>query len=106
MITRTLDIPIYRGEIIIHWDKDLSYVQEKYGTVPLDNFGAVSLKLDHQKYMVAFEGDLDLGLIAHEVVHLVNFLFTDTGVVLDTQNDEAQAYLTAWIFDTIYETIK
>ena len=106
MITRTVDIPIYRGELVIHWCEDLSTVQEKYATIPLDNFGAVTLRLDHRQYMVAFEGGIDLGLIAHEAVHLVNLIFTDTGVILDPRNDEAQAYLTAWVFDTIYETIK
>lgn len=44
-------------------------------------------------------------LIAHEVVHLVNAIFSFKGIKLDTENDESQAYLTEFIFKEIYKRI-
>ena len=37
------------------------------------------------------------GTIAHEVVHAVNYLFLQKGIMPDRYNDETQAYLTGWI---------
>jgi hypothetical protein len=51
-------------------------------------------------YVVSFESNNN-SLIAHEIVHLVNYIFLDTGVKLDLINDEAQAYLTGWLFEEI-----
>ena len=107
MRKRTIKIPIYTGELVIVLDKDLSYVQNKYKTKDLRGYGAVTIKDENKNrsYVVAFEG-VDCGLIAHEVVHLVNYIFLDCGQELDRVNDEAQAYLTGWLFEEIYNFIK
>jgi len=41
------------------------------------------------------------GLITHESVHAVNFLYRYVGAKLDMLNDEPQAYLTEYIADQI-----
>lgn len=84
------------------YDKDLSYVEKKYKTIPLHNFGAIAMRkeFDFKHYIVAFESKNN-SLIAHEVVHLVNYIFLDIGIELDRINDENQAYLTGWLFETI-----
>ena len=107
MRKRTIKIPIYTGELVIVLDKDLSYVQNKYKTKDLRGYGAVTIKDENKNrsYVVAFEG-VDCGLIAHEVVQLVNYIFLDCGQELDRVNDEAQAYLTGWLFEEIYNFIK
>jgi len=107
MRKRTLKLPIYTGELIIILDNNLSYVQNKYKTKDLSGYGAVTIKDENKNrsYVVAFEG-LHCGLIAHEVVHLVNYIFLDCGQELDRVNDEAQAYLTGWLFEEIYNFIK
>lgn len=102
MIKKVIDIPIYRGKLTIIFDKDLSYVEKKFKTPELKNYGAVTLRhpSEFRHYIVAFE-DEDYSLVAHEVVHIVNYLFVDVGVELDRINDEAQAYLTGWLFGEI-----
>jgi len=46
------------------------------------------------------------GVIAHEAFHASNFLLSRRGVIIDRDNDEAQAYLIDWITDQIHRLIK
>jgi hypothetical protein len=103
----TIDIPIYCGKITIVLDKDLSYVEKKYKTASLKNFGAVTLKDEskYRNYVVAFEY-ISGSIIAHEVVHLINYIYLDCGIELDRANDENQAYLTGWLFNEIETFLK
>lgn len=103
MVKKTISIPIYCGKITIILDKDLSYVEKKYKTKSLKDFGAVTLKdkSKYRNYVVAFEYSTG-SIIAHEIVHLINYIYLDCGIELDRMNDENQAYLTGWLFDEIY----
>ena len=85
-------------------DKDLSYVEKKYKTISLDNFGAVTLtnKSKYRHYVVAFTDANHLSNIAHEIVHIKNHIYLDCAMELDRFNDEPEAYLTGWLFDQIY----
>lgn len=102
MRIKNLKIPIYGGTLVIVFDKDLTWVQKTYKTALLENYGAVTLKDETKErfYVVAFESR-DRGLIAHEIVHIINYIFLDCGIQLDRVNDESQAYLTGWLFDEI-----
>ncbi len=103
MKIKTIEIPIYFCHLtIIIFDKDLSYTEKKYKTHSLKDYGAVTLK-DEKKYrhfVVAFE-NYNKSIIAHEIVHIVNFIYLDCAMELDRHNDEPQAYLTGWLFDKI-----
>jgi|ERR1035437_6428587 hypothetical protein len=102
MKIKKLNIPIYQCEVTIILDKDLSYVTNKYKTIDLSNYGAVTMRVPntHSKYIIAFEYT-EGSIIAHEIVHLVNYIFEDKNIILDTKNDETQAYLTGWLFREI-----
>ena len=102
MIKKTINIPIYQCKLTIILDKDLSYVTKKYKTIDLSNYGAVTMRIPdkHSEYIIAFEYS-EGSIIAHEVTHLVNYVFKDRGVELDLNNDEPQAYLTGWLFKEI-----
>jgi hypothetical protein len=39
--------------------------------------------------------------ITHESVHAANIIFSDLGIKIDTDNDEAQAYLAGFVADCI-----
>lgn len=54
-------------------------------------------------WLVLKRSKLSHGLIAHEVVHLVNMIMADRGFKPDFNNDEAQAYLTEWVTEQIYK---
>ena len=106
MFKQTIKIPIYQGTLTVIFDKDLSYVQKKYKTIPLNNYGAVFLSNEtkFREYVVAFETK-DLGTIAHEVTHIKNQIFKDCMMELDVDNDEAEAYLVGWLYREIHKVL-
>lgn len=106
MREKKIKIPIYGCDLTIILDKDLSYVEKKYKTRSLKDYGAVTIQDENEfgHYIVAFECK-NRALIAHEIVHIINYVFLDRCVELDRQNDETQAYLTSWLFNKIEKFI-
>ena len=105
MIKTIIDIPIYQCKLTIILDKDLSYIENKYVTKSLSDYGAITMRVPDKfsEYIMAFEYS-DGTIIAHEIVHLKNYIYQDKGIELDRFNDESEAYLTGWLFEQI-ETI-
>lgn len=108
MKSKTINIPIYCGKLTMIFDKDLSNIQKKYKTASLENFGAVTFqdKTKYRHYVVAFSDAKHLSNIAHEIVHIKNYIYLDCAMELDRFNDEPEAYLTGWLFDEIYNFLK
>ncbi len=108
MKSKTIDIPIYSGKLTMILGNDLSYIEKKYKTTLLESFGAVTLKDEskYKHYIVAFTDKEHLSNIAHEIVHIKNYIFLDCAMELDRYNDEPEAYLTGWLFDEIYKFLK
>jgi len=107
MKEKTINIPIFGGRLTMIFCNDLEEVSKRYKTDSLSNYGAVTMKDESRfkDYIVAFEW-YDHSLIAHEIVHIINYLFLDVGVELDRVNDETQAYLTGYLFKKIKKFIK
>lgn len=103
MKIKTIKIPIYQCNLTMVLDKDLSYIEKKYKTMPLSDYGAVTMRIPNKfsEYIVAFEYT-DGAIIAHEIVHLKNLIYQDKGIELDRYNDEPEAYLIGWLFKEIY----
>ncbi|MDR1221757.1 MAG: hypothetical protein LBL07_02605 [Tannerella sp.] len=64
-------------------------------------------------YYVMLPPTVDLGVIAHESVHLIGRIFHDRGQLADYGNDEVYAYYVGWItreinsyIDRIYSYFK
>ena len=60
---------------------------------------------DHEGVKFAYGRGLTLSVLAHEIVHLINIIYRQKGIKLDTENDEWQAYLTSWLFKNLYQGI-
>ena len=109
MISKTIKIPIYGGSLTMILCDALKEVDEKYNfNDDLSNYKAVVFtnKDFPNVIKVAFEKGLNnAGIIARESVYIVNIIFHRVGIKLDTKNDEAQAYLTQWVFDECYKFI-
>lgn len=97
-----IEIPIYQCKLTIILDKNLSYIENKYKTKSLSNYGAVTMRVPNKfsEYIMAFEYS-DGTIIAHEIVHLKNYIYQDKGIELDKFNDEPEAYLSGWLFEQI-----
>ena len=103
----TIDIPIYQCKLTIILDKDLSYLEKKYGTKSLSDYGAVTMRVPDKfsEYIMAFEYN-EGTIIAHEIVHLKNYIYQDCSMELDRFNDEHEAYLTGWLFKQVETFLK
>lgn len=109
MRVKKYKIPIYQGNLVLILTKDLNKVSKEYNLPNLKDYGAVTFKnqMQYREYIIAFEKDSISGsIIAHEVVHLINFIFIDCGIELDRVNDENQAYLSGYFFQRIEKFLK
>ena len=52
-----------------------------------------------------FLRELTPGRVAHEVKHVVNFIFAYVGYELAVDNDEVECYLLEWLVDEVYKLI-
>jgi hypothetical protein len=110
MKIKKVQIPIYFGTLIIIISEDYKEVASKYRLdLDVNCHGAFcwdkTSKDGYAEYYICIDKDVSNHLIAHEVVHLVNFIFKRIGVKLDIDNDEPQAYLTGWLFSQIEKTL-
>lgn len=103
MIKEEVQIPIYRGALVMILTRDLTELNKEYNLNFTNSFGGGVFNITddsgYTTFFVAFDYDWDNALIAHEAVHLVNDIFKHKYIKLDPDNDEAQAYFTAWIFE-------
>ena len=100
MQIKKISIPIFRGSLTLVKDKDFKKVNKMYNCNVPETFGAVTLENHDEgfEYVVAFV-DSNVGLLAHEAVHVCNYVFDNIGIQLDLKNDETQAYFIGWIVD-------
>ena len=110
-------IPIFGGKVIVAQGGDIHKVSKKFKVTwneeeskeSLDGvYGFVFNYLDESKrrYLVWFKEEPSVNTIVHECVHIVNRLFMDIGLELDERNDEAQAYVTGYISELIFNNVK
>lgn len=108
MKIKTIDIPIYFGKLTLIKSKNFKKTNEKFGVSIPDRFGAVTFrneKADGFEVVVSFV-DSNVSLVAHEAVHVCNFIYENIGAKLDILNDEPQAYLVGWIVEEIENFLK
>lgn len=109
MKSKTIDIPIYYGKLVMVLSDNWEEVNLKYWNDIGDQFAAAVFQRDIKnfpRYIVAFNGKPEGKTIAHEVVHLVSHIFRDRGITMDPYNDEPQAYLTGFLFQEIEKFLR
>ena len=106
-VDASITVPIYNIELSIHQGEsaleDL-IASEKVDDSILDRAGFVFEEDD--TIHVWFMDDVQLSVVVHECVHIVNFIYSIIHSQKDLINDEHEAYLTAWLFDEIISKIK
>ena len=88
-------IPIYNTNVIVSDENDKSDIYDAY----------VDL-VDNEIWLRYSKDKINDGIIVHESVHIVNFLYYRIGAKLDIYEDEHQAYLTQFIFNKLKQIIK
>ena len=109
MKVKKIEVPIYNCDLTIILTKDLNEVVKKY-KLPGNwgEFGALTFedKSKYRDYVVAFTDANHLSNIAHEIVHIKNYIFLGINAKVDLRNDEPEAYLIGWLFDQINNFLK
>lgn len=101
--SKKITIPLYFIDLRIIFANNLSEIQEKYNFTDLSKYSAITFENENSEYnecIVAFS-EYDLSVIAHEIVHIKNYVFRETSMKLCKDNDEAEAYLTGYLFKQI-----
>lgn len=111
-IKKRFKVPIYFGTLIVVITDDLKSAFEKekvnYGNQEqlFETSTAISAHCDNLYYVFLLKEFISPRVVAHEAKHVVNFIFKDTGVKLDLDNDESECYLLGWVVERIYKVIK
>jgi hypothetical protein len=112
MVQKCYKIPIYFGQLRVIIAEDFKEADKKYklgieSKLLTGGYESIVGKLDTElhKLFVLIHPDTTYKIVAHECVHLVNYKFLHLGIELDRINDEPQAYLTGWFFETICKAI-
>ena len=102
MKTRKIKIPIYFENLIVHKINSFEEINAIYKgmDIPLERYSAIVFNDNKSNIVLAIQ-EVSYGIIAHEIVHIVNSIFKRTGIELDVDNDEAQAYLTGYLMKEI-----
>lgn len=104
MKIKKIRIPIYEYNLTVIVVECLSEIAEKYSLKDVERCAAITFKRKGDVF-VAFS-KLSNSTIAHEIVHIINYIFADCGAMLDLDNDEPQAYLTSYLFEQIEKITK
>lgn len=104
MQEKKIKIPIYGGRLILIKDINFDKTNKKYKLEIPSNWNAAACDRNSEKYgvdyfIVILEDKLKLSVVAHECLHLTNYLFLNRGIKFDLENDEAHAILLEWIFE-------
>lgn len=108
-------IPIYNHTIKLIFYRDHNLVEDFFKTIDKDydwDFSDYDAGVIDADYLyVIFEigdskKDFDTSVIVHECTHLKNKIFKHINHNLDIDNDEPEAYLIQYLYETINDKIK
>ena len=113
MKKKTIKVPLYSGNlVIIQADKkeNLNDIKKKYDLKedPSNRCKAVAFVEEKKttEYTIAFNNITTPSFIAHESLHVLNYIYQDHGIIYDIINDEPAAYLLGWIVKQCHKFLK
>ena len=106
----TIQVPLYGQTIEIVITEDFNSGIEE---LKIDNDTKFNLNEreafmanQYDKIWLFIRLDAKPGIIAHECVHICNYIFQEANIKLDLDNDEPYAYLMGWVVEEIHKAIK
>ena len=105
MKIKKIKLPIYYGTVTIIYAKKWSEIYDIIGIEVDERHAEFCFKKTEHEYYLCFKTK-DLPQIAHEIVHLVNFIYLDSNIKKSRTNDEPEAYLFAYLFKKVINFIK
>lgn len=102
-----IKVPVYHGRILIKFCKDFIKEAHKIGVelrVDANSFDGLAFKIPKNgNWCILLSEKITPGVIAHECLHVVNYILGDSGVEVSVTNDEAQAYLLTWLVNKVHK---
>lgn len=104
---KTINIPIYGGKLTIIQTDDFKKISSKYGVKIPEKADALAIRQEVNgiEYVLVFESKTTMPIIAHECLHIANYILYDSNITLDPHNDETQCYLLEWIVGNVVKHI-
>ncbi len=106
-----VNIPIYFGKLWIKQSEDFEKDAKLIGVTlksGANDHLAITFKKESKgagEYVIMI-GKHDAAVIAHESLHVTNFILDDVHVELSITNDEPQCYLLGWVVSQVELAIK
>lgn len=108
--TAKLNIPLYGGQLHITFADSASFIEKKFTpkwSLPDGGAAYAFEDPDENVFHIAFlHPHITPGVIAHECLHISNFILRSRGHKLCRKNDEAQAYLVGWLVNQTFNELK
>ena len=89
-MTKTIKIPLYFEKLKI-------VIVEVLDNPEYEAY----VKFEKKTMVVYVQPTASPSVVAHEAVHIANYVFIRCGIMPDLENDEPQAYLVGWIVNQI-----
>lgn len=102
---KRIKVPIYNTFIFVGFYDDSEELNKKYGTDSTHTTDAICWGSIGGTAVFFNKNKISQRVIAHECVHIVNYIFKEKGIKLDLNNDEPQAYLMDWVFNEVNKTL-
>lgn len=107
MFKNKFRLPIYGGTIFVLITNSLKKIKCKYNLQgSVSGCDAFAFHKNGKYYICLHIKQLNQRVISHEIVHTVNYIFSDKHIELDLNNDEPQAYLHCFITEKVNKIVK
>lgn len=98
--------PLTKQDVNLHYLDDIEDLSKKHNLPDMGKFKGFVFSNKGEFHVVFLKQYYSTGVLVHEVVHLVNFIFEHIGQKLDLINDEFQAYYTQYWFEKFNKEIE
>ncbi len=107
------EIPFYKGNLIVCVSNELEKINKEFDIHRSGEIFAHSYQFDYQSkqaFMVLLNPNWEYdnithGIIAHECLHILSFVYENRGVRKSKNNDEHEAYFLGWIVTEVYKAL-
>ena len=101
-----LYVPIYEIPLFVYIGYPPEGIRKKYNIDPGVDAVAAVHEIEGALLVWFYTKEFNASLVAHEVVHLKNLIFTHVSFKQDPTNDEAEAYLVEYLVKEIEKVYK
>lgn len=98
--------PLTKQTVNLYYLDDTEDLSKKHNLPDMNRFKGFVFSNKGEFHIVLRRQQYTLGVLVHETVHLVNFIFEHIGQKLDLINDEFQAYYTEYWFEKFEKEIE